>query len=96
MAGFENIVRPVVFPNIRPSPAQSVPAATAPDQGVAKIHGGSGKSVDLPHSSEISSQQHSRWKHSAASTRCGFIRWTTTARSTGTISLTWMLRTKSG
>lgn len=56
MAGFENIVRPVVFPNIRPSPAQSIPAATAPDQGVATIRGASGKSIDLSHSQSISSQ----------------------------------------
>ena len=55
MAGFEVVVRPVVFPNIRPAPAQSLPAATDPDQGFAVIHGSSGKSIDLPHSQSISS-----------------------------------------
>ena len=49
--GFETIVRPAVFPNIRPQPTRSLPVADAPDQGLAVISGGGGGSViSLPHS----------------------------------------------
>jgi hypothetical protein len=47
MAGFEVIVRPVVFPDIRPAPAQPVPPADDPDKGFATIHGNGGKSFTL-------------------------------------------------
>jgi hypothetical protein len=50
MAGFEVVVRPVVFPNIRPAPAQSVAPADDPTKGICTIHGSSGKHIDLPFS----------------------------------------------
>ncbi len=56
--GFEVVVRPAVFPNIRPQPTRSVPIADAPDKGLAVISGGSNSIVDLPHS-----EQHS-WSKS--------------------------------
>ena len=48
--GFENIVRPVVFPDIRPAPAQPQPPADTPDKGVFTIQGGPGKFLDLGYS----------------------------------------------
>jgi hypothetical protein len=48
MAGFEVVVRPVVFPNIRPAPAQSSAPVSDPNQGLAVIHGASGQHIDLP------------------------------------------------
>jgi len=58
MAGFESIVRPVVFPNIRPTPQQSVrpqeDASDDEDKGVCKISGTSGKVVQLPYSFSFS------------------------------------------
>jgi hypothetical protein len=39
MAGFEVVVRPVVFPDIRPQPARSLPPADDPEQGFCTIHG---------------------------------------------------------
>jgi hypothetical protein len=50
MAGFEVIVRPVVFPNIRPSPTRSLPPADDPEQGQAVFSGGSGQVIALTHS----------------------------------------------
>ena len=52
--GFETVVRPVVFPNIRPAPARALPIEDAPDKGLAVIAGGSNSLVDLPFS-----EQHS-------------------------------------
>lgn len=52
--GFEIVVRPVVFPNIRPAPAQSVAPASDPTKGICTIHGSSGKHIDLPFSWSIS------------------------------------------
>ncbi len=48
--GFETVVRPVVFPDIRPPPVRALPIADAPDKGLAVITGGSNSVVDLPHS----------------------------------------------
>ena len=61
MAGFEVIVRPVVFPNIRPAPAQPLPPADEPDKGFATIRGNGGKQITLSysHSSSASSSTHS-------------------------------------
>ena len=42
MASFEVVVRPVVFPDIRPAPAQPVPPADDPEKGFATIHGNGG------------------------------------------------------
>lgn len=50
MAGFEVIVRPVVFPNIRPQPSRSLPPADDPTQGQAVLSGGSGQVIALTHS----------------------------------------------
>ena len=53
--GFEVVVRPVVFPNIRPQPAQSQPPASDPTQGLARINGSSGQFLDLQYSNSINS-----------------------------------------
>lgn len=45
MAGFELIVRPVVFPNIRPAPAQVLPAEDDPTQGMIAIGGQPARSL---------------------------------------------------
>jgi hypothetical protein len=55
--GFEVVVRPVVFPNIRPAPAQSRPPADDPNQGIATIHGSSGQFLDLQYSWSLNSSQ---------------------------------------
>src|SRR5580765_175682 len=55
--GFETVVRPVVFPNIRPAPARALPIEDAPDKGQAVISGGSNSVVDLPHSESHSGSQ---------------------------------------
>lgn len=54
MAGFEVIVRPVVFPNIRPAPPRVLPPEQDPEQGIAVIGGSGGKLIDLPHSWSVS------------------------------------------
>lgn len=54
MAGFEVVVRPVVFPNIRPAPAQSQAPASDPTKDIAVIHGSSGQHIDLPFSWTVS------------------------------------------
>jgi hypothetical protein len=56
--GFEVVVRPVVFPDIRPAPAQPQPPATDdPKKGIATIHGSNGKFLDLAYSWSVSSSQ---------------------------------------
>lgn len=55
--GFETIVRPVVFPDIRPAPAQPLPPADAPDKGVCTIQGGAGKFLDLAYSWSANTSQ---------------------------------------
>lgn len=61
MAGFEAIVRPVVFPNIRPTPKQSVrpneAATDDPEKGFCVIRGTSGKIVQLSQSYSSSTSQ---------------------------------------
>ena len=61
--GFENIVRPVVFPNIRPAPAQPVAPPDAPDKGVAVFSGGGGKLVALPYTSSMSFSRTKQHQH---------------------------------
>lgn len=50
MAGLELVVRPVVFPNIRPAPPRSLPAVSSPDKGFAVIHGMGAKSMSVSNS----------------------------------------------
>ena len=57
MAGFEVIVRPVVFPNIRPAPARSILPEDDPDQGFAVLSGVGGKLIDLPASESRSTSR---------------------------------------
>jgi hypothetical protein len=61
MAGFELVVRPAIFPDIRPAPAQPVPPADDPTKGFATIKGNGAKTVGLSYSysSSISSSQRS-------------------------------------
>jgi hypothetical protein len=61
MAGFEVVVRPAVFPDIRPAPAQPVPPADDPTKGFATIHGNGAQilSVSYSYSSSASSNTHS-------------------------------------
>jgi len=54
MAGFEVVVRPAVFPSIRPAPAQPVPSADDPEQGFATIRGNGAKQVSVSTSSSTS------------------------------------------
>lgn len=48
--GFETVVRPVVFPNIRPAPARTLPPVSNSEQGFCVINGASGKAVSLTYS----------------------------------------------
>jgi hypothetical protein len=55
--GFEVVVRPVVFPNIRPAPAQPQAPASDPTQGLATINGSSGQFLDLQYSWSFNTSQ---------------------------------------
>jgi hypothetical protein len=57
MADFERIVRPVVFPNIRPAPARSLPPADDPEKGMCVITGGGSFPVQLSHSANVSTSK---------------------------------------
>jgi hypothetical protein len=53
--GFEVIVRPAVFPSIRPAPARVLaPSGSDPTQGLAILSGGGGKFVGLSYSWNVS------------------------------------------
>jgi hypothetical protein len=54
MAGFEVIVRPVVFPAIRPAPARPLAPQDDPEKGVAVLSGLGGKLIDLSFSESAS------------------------------------------
>lgn len=54
MAGFEVVVRPVVFPDIRPAPARSLPPADDPEKGFAVIKGNGAKAMTLSESFSMS------------------------------------------
>jgi hypothetical protein len=59
MAGFEVVVRPVVMPDIRPRPAQTLPPANDPEKGFCTIRGNPAKSIDLTTSwSRSTSKSH--------------------------------------
>jgi hypothetical protein len=60
MAGFEIVVRPVVFPDIRPAPAQPVPPADDPTKGFATIHGNGGHSFSTSSSYSASASSSQR------------------------------------
>ena len=49
MGNFETIVRPVIFPNIRPAQARSVAPESDPEKGLAHINGQGGQIVSLPY-----------------------------------------------
>lgn len=57
MAGFEVVVRPVVFPDIRPAPARSLPPADDPTKGFCEITGGGNFPVQLSFSSQVSTSK---------------------------------------
>jgi hypothetical protein len=61
MASFEIVVRPAVFPDIRPAPAQPVPPADDPEKGFATIHGNGGHqwSTSSSYNASASSSTHS-------------------------------------
>lgn len=54
MAGFEVVVRPVVFPNIRPASARSLPPQDDPTKGFAVIKGNGAKAMTLTESFNMS------------------------------------------
>ena len=60
MAGLEVVVRPVVFPNIRPPLPRILAPADKPDQGIATFSGSSGRLIDLPHSFSVSFSQQKK------------------------------------
>ena len=60
MRGFEVVVRPVVFPNIRPAPARSLPPQDDPDKGFAVIHGNGANQVGLSTSFSASTSTNKR------------------------------------
>lgn len=57
MAGFEVVVRPVVFPNIRPTPKRSLAPEADPEKGICEIRGSSGRIIDLPYSWSVSTSK---------------------------------------
>ena len=59
MAGFEVIVRPVIFPDIRPRAKQSLPPQDDPEKGFAVIKGNPAQSVDLTYGWGASSSKTS-------------------------------------
>jgi hypothetical protein len=62
MAGFEVIVRPIVFPNIRPGPARVLAPPDDPEQGKFVLSGGSGKFMGTSLSRSISVSKQSPHK----------------------------------
>lgn len=52
--GLEVVVRPVVLPNIRPAPAQSLPPADDPEKGFCEIKGNPAKEVSFSNSRQMS------------------------------------------
>lgn len=58
MAGLEVVVRPVVFPNIRPQPPQKpIPPADDPEAGFCEIKGNGARQITLTHSFSVTSSK---------------------------------------
>jgi hypothetical protein len=57
MAGLEVVVRPVVFPDIRPAQARSLPPADDPEEGFCEITGGGSFPVQLSFSQSVSTSK---------------------------------------
>lgn len=57
MAGLEVVVRPVVFPDIRPRPRPSLPPQNDPTKGFAVIKGNPASSVGLSDNWNVSSSK---------------------------------------
>lgn len=58
--GFEVVVRPVVFPDIRPAPAQPVLPADDPTKGFATISGNPAKTIQVSESYSSSASSNTR------------------------------------
>src|SRR6185436_20732933 len=58
MPAFETIVRPMVFPNIRPIPTRSLPPEDDPEQGKCEIGGGGGGIVAVTENISVSGSTH--------------------------------------
>jgi len=58
MPGFETIVRPVVFPNIRPVPTRSLPPQDDPEKGKCTIGGGGGGIIAVTENKSVSGSTH--------------------------------------
>jgi hypothetical protein len=54
MMGLEVVVRPVVFPNIRPAPARVLPLPADPTQGQVVINGSSTKTISESYTFSVS------------------------------------------
>ena len=54
MTGFEVIVRPVVFPNIRPAPQRVLAPVDNPEQGLVTLTGGGAKWVGISYGWSVS------------------------------------------
>src|SRR4249919_750834 len=57
MAGLEVVVRPVVFPDIRPAPARTLPPVDDPAKGICVITGGGSFPVQLSHSTSVNTSK---------------------------------------
>jgi hypothetical protein len=57
MAGLEVVVRPFVFPNIRPAPARALAPTDNPTNGIATLGGSGGRTIELTHSFSISTSK---------------------------------------
>jgi hypothetical protein len=65
MAGLEVVVRPVIFPDIRPRAKQSLPPQDDPEKGLAVISGNPAQSIGLSYSWSVSasySKPKEKWR----------------------------------
>ena len=73
--GFESVVRPAVFPNIRPAPALPSLPGDDPSKGIAAITGSGGSLIDLPWSESFSiTRSHKETKRTFAKARIPYSR----------------------